>query len=372
MAFPKGRRAFTLVELLVVIAIIAILVALLLPAINAAREAARRNQCINKVRQLAVAVANFESGFQRLPLATDSTLPLVGDTPFPAAIPGQSGTPTQNRDKTWERQFAGFSWIVQILPFIEEKTLYDEISAKSQKFVLSGFDTSAMIDATGTIHLSNREVPFLRCPSYAGTEYARAPEYQQYGQVGSGNYVCIPGTTILRSAGNTLVDDGAIVPRVSGESERIRRRGRKLGDLSDGVSKTLIVTESREENYSSWYDGSATWVVPMRYGVEIVTRRDLDGYLGPDPSLIERGQDVHTINMGPKPSQPRGYYMRRGRPWPGSENRQWGPSSEHSGGVVVHAFADARTVPIPEGTDETVYYRLCTVAGGEQAELPNR
>ena len=172
MAHTRLRRAFTLVELLVVIAIIAILVALLLPAINAVREAARRNQCINKVRQLAVAIANFESGFTRLPLATDSTLPLVGTSPKTAALPAMSGTPQQQNDGTWIRDFAGFSWIAQILPFIEEKTLYDEISAKSTKFVLAGFDNSAMLDAAG-IHLSNRQIPFLRCPSYSGSEFAR-------------------------------------------------------------------------------------------------------------------------------------------------------------------------------------------------------
>jgi prepilin-type N-terminal cleavage/methylation domain-containing protein len=360
------RRAFTLVELLVVIAIIAILVALLLPAINAAREAARRNQCINKVRQLSIAINNFESGFQRYPLATDSTLPLVGTSPA-AAKPGMAGQPRQIRATgEWIRDFAGFSWIVQILPFLEEKTLYDEISGKSDKFILAGFDQSALMDFTGTIHLSNRQLAFLRCPSFSGQPYANAPEYQPYGQVAAGNYVCFPGSYILRN-GNILVDDGVIVPRVSDNAERRRRRGRKVGDLQDGVSKTLMIGESREELYSSWYDGSVTWVIPIRDGIEVSMRPD--GYFGP----VERpGQDTHTLNMGPKTSSPRTSYMRAGRPWPGAENRAWGPSSEHSGGVVIHAFADARTVPISEAIDEKVYYRLVTVSGGEQAELPNQ
>src|SRR6476660_1861016 len=63
------KRGFTLVELLVVIAIIGILVALLLPAIQAAREAARRTQCVNKMKQLGLAVLNYESARKTLPLA---------------------------------------------------------------------------------------------------------------------------------------------------------------------------------------------------------------------------------------------------------------------------------------------------------------
>ena len=58
--------------------------------------------------------------------------------------------------------------------------------------------------------------------------------------------MCIPGTHISGDS-NTLIDNGAIVPRVSGTSERVRTRGRKMGDLSDGVSKTIIVTESRRD-----------------------------------------------------------------------------------------------------------------------------
>ena len=91
----NGQRAFTLVELLVVIAIIAILVLLLLPAINAAREAARRTQCVNNIRQLGLATLNFESTFQKFP-------------------------PSWNPAGSWSAQ-------ARLLPFIEEGVLAADV-----------------------------------------------------------------------------------------------------------------------------------------------------------------------------------------------------------------------------------------------------
>ena len=99
---PRSRRgAFTLVELLVVIAIIGILVALLLPAVQAAREAARRSQCQNKLRQLAVGIINYETTYKSLPPGGITDGPCCGTR-------------------------SGAGWTIFILPFIEEGALYDK------------------------------------------------------------------------------------------------------------------------------------------------------------------------------------------------------------------------------------------------------
>ena len=362
-------RGLTLVELLVVIAIIGILVALMLPAINAAREAARRTQCINKLRQLALAVVSHESKLQRLPLATDSTLPLVGAVPKPAALPGSSGTPRQERPPygRWKRDFAGYSWIVKVLAFMEENALYDEISSKSDRFRLAGFDEQ-MRTRDGD-QFFGRQVPSLLCPSYRGSRFALAPEYAEFDTVAAGNYVCIPGTQVLlRDNYNNpyLIADGAIVPRLANASTTVRDRGRKMIEIQDGASKTLMLTESQEEHFSSWYDGICTWIVPLIEG--IVTKEKPDGFLGPYPPEPLIGVTI-SLNVGPKKKQ--NFYDIYLRSFPGRYSRQFGPSSEHAG-LVIHAFADGHVVGISDGIEDTLYYRLCTVAGGEPAQLKER
>ena len=101
------RRAFTLVELLVVIAIIGVLVALLLPAVQAAREAARRSQCSNNLKQLGIAVHNHHDSFGHIP-------PNANNLQFEAATGNRFG---------WQR----LSYIVPILPYMEQKPLYDRV-----------------------------------------------------------------------------------------------------------------------------------------------------------------------------------------------------------------------------------------------------
>ena len=115
---PCLKRGFTLVELLVVIAIIGVLVALLLPAVQSAREAARRSQCISQLKQVGIAMHNYESTFQRLPV-------------------GAYGC-------CWG------TWQVSILPYIEQKALYD-LYVMDRKFGMP-------VDDARYSHAANRPV----------------------------------------------------------------------------------------------------------------------------------------------------------------------------------------------------------------------
>src|SRR5512139_1124671 len=103
------NRGFTLIELLVVIAIIGLLIALLLPAVQAAREAARRAQCVNNLKQLGLALHNFESTYKRFPSACYDPIFLDPVT------------------KNWRNERGRWSYLVLLLPYVEQKALYDDL-----------------------------------------------------------------------------------------------------------------------------------------------------------------------------------------------------------------------------------------------------
>ncbi len=114
----RARSAFTLVELLVVIAIIGILVALLLPAVQSAREAARRAQCMNQLHQLSIACLNYESTYKRLPPAVAMRDRFKKTTQWAHYDPVAEA-------RSMAVGYRGHSWIVEILPFIEQQTIAD-------------------------------------------------------------------------------------------------------------------------------------------------------------------------------------------------------------------------------------------------------
>src|ERR687892_251305 len=127
MGIMRRKPAFTLVELLVVIAIIGILIALLLPAIQAAREAARRSQCTNNLKQLGLGVLNFESSSKKLP------------------APGQCDS-TGGASTTYMIH----STATVILPYIEQTTVYDMFDHKADPIALYGGTPSGDAFKTST------------------------------------------------------------------------------------------------------------------------------------------------------------------------------------------------------------------------------
>ena len=144
----NARSGFTLVELLVVIAIIGILVGLLLPAVQAAREAARRMQCSNNIKQLALALHNYESAHKSFPPGSIS--PRLSGT-YPPTAPG-----------TNQARTAGYSWSMFILPYIEQSAIYN--ATVGTQPVLGRIVADPL-----TLPLLQTPLATFRCPSERGT-----------------------------------------------------------------------------------------------------------------------------------------------------------------------------------------------------------
>src|SRR3989304_4834484 len=226
----RSRRGFPLVELLVVIAIIGILVALLLPAIQAAREAARRNQCLSQLKQLALACQTFADSNQALPLA--STAPFLqganvnvkygavqevpnkaGDTNGSTVPIAANGKAPGNYPGSWGD---GYSWIVQLMPYMEESTVYARLQASNTtgaqkklgklrdpafKARMQVTDIANDWNPTTNPYLWESKIEVLRCPSYPGEEPVSPTGFLDTtaaangsSTLATGNYIALPST----------------------------------------------------------------------------------------------------------------------------------------------------------------------------------
>ena len=147
MSLQRTQRAsgFTLVELLVVIAIIAVLIALLLPAVQQAREAARRTQCKNNLKQIALALHNYESSYGRFPYGGNFSWGWGVDT----------------------RNSAPFGWREMILSYLEQSALYNIMEQNNQSVTWDQWQYSAVF-ASATLSQHRQVIPAFLCPSDIG------------------------------------------------------------------------------------------------------------------------------------------------------------------------------------------------------------
>lgn len=367
------RQAFTLVELLVVIAIIGILVGLLLPAVQAAREAARRMQCSNNLKQLALAAHNYESSNRRFPAMETGT--------------GYVGGGFQN--------YSMSGWYA-LLPYVEQTALYNSLST------LNIDPGSPLYTPTGTnngisMSLLATRLSFLECPSDAGTtdpsSRALTLTLSSYGLCTGDNYAM---SQLSGEASNVAL---AI------KKQAIRNRGMfgrgdypTIGSVVDGTSNTIMLAERSRPNAKNSKGAAifllanpatmppsvceANWVGNRYIDDSLIYTSDSmpgyramagNAYYAAVSTILPPNSAVCVVSGGDSPLAAGGI---------------WSASSEHTGGVQaamadgsVHFFsqsinAGSSSIAPPSGTGGGlspygVWGALGTKAGSEVVTVPD-
>jgi prepilin-type N-terminal cleavage/methylation domain-containing protein/prepilin-type processing-associated H-X9-DG protein len=345
----RGRNdGFTLVELLVVIAIIGILVALLLPAIQAAREAARRTQCTNNMKQVALGILNFENQRKELPRGTYNYLDSTanGVAPPYGTYDGVTA-PTNAGNEKMDRR----CWFHDMLPFVEELSLSDAFEDYMNKRLSWGPYPSAMdFPQAPTI------VGAFVCPSDPVSPKTKTfhPGSIALTQGFSGNYVGCSGSYYM----NKLKTDH---PDYERYKNNVRLSGTKadglllggasvkLAKCTDGLSNTALISEIRLVEDVAANDARGRYYNPAHGGVLFTTLEPPNSARGDEVSWVSNKNDVFLAPIAEQGEG--GAYFLTAR-------------SHHPGGANV-ARGDGSVELVSEDIDRLVYQALGSRDGGE-------
>lgn len=370
MLMTSLRAGVSRLEFMFVAAIAVGLFGLTIPALSGSRERMRQDQCRAHLQAIGLGLLQYEQAHGRLPASTTTNVnyALAGDW---------QGDPTVNATR------AGYSWLMMILPYVEEPALYDKIASRSNDWTRAAFDAAMTptgeLAGPGNPHFATVPIELFRCPSFSGATtidgspgskappaYASASiigpasDLQQTG-VAISNYVAVSGTHL--SVMDRIIPDLDTDDRDSDDLPNgsiVPGKRTRLKEISDGESRTIIVCETKEPNYASWYDGTTAWTVlglsvnPVNYhtfasGSERLGRLDRKTHPMTNPNgwwfYAYKNDDYWTsprsaFNFGPRRQgrADQDYFITSG--FAGAlEKSPWGfgPSSEHPDWVMPMA-----------------------------------
>jgi type II secretory pathway pseudopilin PulG len=315
------RHGITLTGLLVIIVIIGILIALLLPAVQAARESARRAACMSNIRQLGLAQLVYHDSFRCFPMA--------------------SGVSRDSAGKI--TAVDGWSFTVVCLPFLEKSNLYKTLDIRNGKPLLEPKDSKDTPHAAALATV----IPQLVCPSFAG-----ANVNQQAKKEAISNYKAV-GATHIESL--SVASPNPQKPKYNPEGHHpdggsFPGTSLTLADIKDGMSNTLLLVESAEPRFARWTVGAEATVVGL-------------------PRTVEYEQVANEVFFAPKGTDCKTYlnWDYQAHPYDGADGTKYGkcgPSSNHSR-IVNHQFFDGSVHSIKDSVDATTYMHIITREGKE-------
>ena len=305
-----GRKGITRIGVLVSCVVAFALLIVCIPVLNSSIEQSRQERCKVNLAKLGVAISDYgerESGL--VAAAIGRNMDLATGIVQQSTVPGSQESP--------------FSWVAQILPFLDEQQLYNEIDFSQVTF-----------SRENCRHWAQR-LSVLNCPSFSSQQQSMSNDYDAaYGDFMKHDVV--PALSQYTAMGATTREklysdgsDGAII------------WGERIKTIPDGVTKTIMLCETREEKYAAWGDGTTGTV----FGV------------------FQVGEEFrNALNVGKE------QVFLKANEFGGTQDRTWGPSSMHPDGTY-HLFVGGGVRKIIDEIDGLTYRTLITRNGWK--ENPN-